>query len=187
MFASDNCYLLLSFVHVEPPAGSFIPSNYHLYDAGRLVRKIAEAMRALSPRVDELLFATEDGEILAAGLAQIFDRPYRPWRKEHPAKDGDWLCMGSAATHPHLPNDTVLTLSRALDEGVLRTATLGLPAGWRGPLVPDIIGRLTRDVEFEWSDDEEVEDVYEAIVSDEISELVRDDEAQLAAHLERFG
>ena len=38
VFASDAWYLILAFVHVEPPAGSIIPSNHHIFDAARLAR-----------------------------------------------------------------------------------------------------------------------------------------------------
>mgnify|MGYP000221072469 CR=1 FL=1 len=51
--------------------------------------------------------------------------------------------MGSASTHPHLDNKSVRWLGEALSEGVLRTAALIMPCGWRGPIVPDVIGRIT--------------------------------------------
>ncbi len=170
----------------DDPIGRFDDAAPSYGDVGRLVQKLARAVRRLTPSPGEILYATEDGEVVAAGIAQILDRPLRRWRKEISAHEGDWLCMGSAATHPHLPNEEVLSLHAALEGGVLRSLCLVLPVGWRAPIVPDLIGRLTRDDEFPWAFDDEVEDIYAAINDDPPSERPRDDEDALTAWLDRF-
>lgn len=128
-------------------------------DAGRLAQKIAEAIAESGLPIKELIHATEDGEIVAAALAQLTGKPAREWRADRPPADGSWLCMASAATHPHLPNAVVKTIQTALDQGPLRTLALILPSGWRGPLVPDVIGRITGDDELPWALDDEVDEV----------------------------
>lgn len=160
------------------------PISYR--DAGRLIRKLAGIIESITPQVQEFLYASEHGEVVAAGLSQILGRPHRAWRRELNAKDGDWLCMGSAAGHPHLPNEDVMALDRALNEGTLRSVALVLPAGWRAPIVPDVLGRLTTDDEFPWAVDDEIDDIYEAIVADDPGDdLVRDDTDALKGFLAR--
>ena len=130
-------------------------------DVARLLRTIAANIEPRFGPVRRLLHATEDGEIVAAGLSQLIGCPYLAFAKHDGVEDGDWLCMASAATHPHLPNDVVGALAAALDSGVLRTIALVLPAGWRGPIVPDVLGRLTGDDELPWAFDDEPEDALE--------------------------
>lgn len=157
-------------------------------DVGRLVDRIVRVIEAAKLPITELVHATEDGEIVAAALSQRTGKPYRQWRAERPAVDGTWLCMASAATHPHLPNNVVHTIQTALDEGTVRTLALVLPVGWRGPIVPDVIGRLTGDDELPWAIDDEVDETVERIFGASGDEapttgVARDDEAELFAHV----
>ena len=150
----------------ESTLGCFDDAPMTYGDAGRLIRKIAKILPTFG-EIQELVYATEDGEVVAAGLSQILKKPYRAWHKELNGKDGDWLCMGSAATHPHVNNETVQSLDRALMQGTLRTLCLVLPRGWRAPIVPDLVGRMTSDDEFPWEIDDEIEDIYEEMVADD--------------------
>lgn len=130
-------------------------------EAGTVVAGIAASLGALGAPITELIYATEDGEIIASALAKILNKPLREWRAEKAPVEGSWLCMASAATHPHLPNNVVKTIQAALDSGPLRTLALILPCGWRGPIVPDVIGRITGDDELPWAIDDEVSDVLD--------------------------
>jgi len=170
----------------EAEFGCFDETPITYGDAGRLIRKIAEILPKFG-EIQELVYATEDGEVVAAGLSQILKKPYRAWHKELNAKDGDWLCMGSAATHPHVNNKTVQSLDRALMQGTLRTLCLVLPRGWRAPIVPDVIGRMTTDDEFPWEIDDEIEDIYEEMVDDEpTSELIRNDAEKVEENMRAY-
>jgi hypothetical protein len=154
-------------------------------DVGRTLDRSIKAIRAAELPILELWYATEDGEIIAAALARRTGAPYAQWRTDRRPGDGAWLCMASSSTHPHLPRATVDTIQDALDEGSLFTLALILPCGWRGPLVPDVIGRITGDDELPWRIDDEVAEVLERIESaDEelTSSVVSDDEAELLAH-----
>ncbi|MEE2901663.1 MAG: hypothetical protein VYC39_05005 [Myxococcota bacterium] len=170
----------------EARFGCFDETPITYGDAGRLIRKIAEILPQFG-EIQELVYATEDGEVVAAGLSQILKKPYRAWHKELNAKDGDWLCMGSAATHPHVNNKTVQSLDQALMKGTLRTLCLVLPRGWRAPIVPDVIGRMTTDDEFLWEIDDEIEDIYEEMVDDEpTAELVRNDSEKIEENMRAY-
>ena len=156
--------------------GGFDAETISYADVGRLIQRIRYVMAQIGPEVKELLYANEDGEVVAAGLSQLIKRPYRAWNKDLNAKDGDWLCMGTAASHPHLSNDAVQSLDRALKQGTLRSLCLVLPRGWRCPVVPDLIGRVTKDDEFPWARDDEIEDIYEQILEGSPSDgLVREE------------
>ena len=152
--------------------GVFDGSPISYADAGRLIRRIHEVIVQTGKEVQELVYANEDGEVVAAGLSQLLGKPYRAWHKDLNAKDGDWLCMGSAATHPHLQNEAVQSLDRALKAGVLRSLCLVLPRGWRAPVVPDLIGRITEDDEFPWESDDEIEDSYDEMLNEDPTENV---------------
>jgi hypothetical protein len=147
------------------------------------------AIRALGLPFSELSYANEDGEVVAAAIAKRTGIPYREWRHDRVAGDGSWLCMASAATHPHQKRIDVDALQQALDAGTLRTLALILPVGWRAPLVPDVIGRLAGDDELPWAADDEVEETVE-LIFDEGEEADHDaaaDHEALGNHLERFG
>lgn len=169
--------------------GRFGMDAMALADVGALVRRIVGAIRALGLPMTTLYHATEDGEIVAAAVAEVTGLPYREWGAHRDVEDGAWLWMGSAGTHPHLANESVRALAEALDEGTLRTAALVLPCGWRSPIVPDVIGRITGDDELPWAIDDEVDETVELIFDDreESREDAADDAAVLDRHLERFG
>jgi len=177
---------LIELAQDERDGGRFGIEPLVAGDVGRLLKTIAAILEPTFGSIQTLWHATEDGEIVAAGLSQLIGCPYRQWARDTTPTDGDWLCMASAATHPHLPSDTVAALAEALDTGALRTLALVLPAGWRGPIVPDVLGRLTGDDEWPWAFDEEVEDALEMCFEGGPSQdLVRADEA-LHRDLERF-
>ena len=156
--------------------------------AGQLIRRIAASIRALGLPIASLLFADEDGEVVAAALAASTGAPAQRWRPDQQVEDGAWLCLASASAHPHLERRAVLALQEALDAGTLRTLALLLPCGWRGPLVPDVVGRIGGDDELGWSRDEEVDEVVERLLAPGASSsAARDDDEALARHLERFG
>lgn len=154
-------------------------------DAAYVMERMAKAIGALGLPLSELIYANEDGEIVAAGISRVTGKPFREWRADRAPADGSWLCMASAATHPHLPNTVVRTLQAALDEGTLRTLALVLPSGWRGPLVPDLIGRITQDDELPFSMHDEVDDVVDEMFDarEEKSGLALEDEASFLEHL----
>ncbi len=158
-------------------------------DVGTLVRRMVDAIRSLGAPLTMLYHATEDGEIVAAAMSRIAEVPYREWSSSREVEDGAWLAMGSAGTHPHLENKSVRHLAEALSTGELRTAALILPCGWRGPIVPDVIGRITGDDELPWAIDDEVDDTVELFFDpdDESKEDAADDADVLGRHIERFG
>ncbi|MEQ9496411.1 MAG: hypothetical protein RIT81_06120 [Deltaproteobacteria bacterium] len=158
-------------------------------DLGPLVRRMVATIRSMGAPLTMFYHATEDGEIVAAAMSQIAEVPYREWASTRDMEDGAWLVMGSASTHPHLDNKSVRWLGEALSGGVLRTAALIMPCGWRGPIVPDVIGRITGDDELPWAIDDEVEDTVELIFEpdDDSREDAAQDDEVLERHLERFG
>jgi hypothetical protein len=154
-----------------------------------MIDRMIGAIRNLGLPATEMLYANEDGEVAAAAIAQRLGVPYKEWRHDRTVADGSWLCMASAATHPHQKRLDVDALQLALDAGTLRTLALLLPVGWRAPLVPDVIGRLTGDDELPWTADDDVEEMVE-LIFDEREEADHDaalDHEALANHLERFG
>lgn len=167
-------------------SGRFGMDTITFRDAGRLIEKIAKTIPALGLPLTELLFATEDGEVVASALEKLTGVRARQWQADRKISDGAWLCMASAATHPHLPNAVVKTIQAAIDGGTLRTLALIMPCGWRGPIVPDLIGRITGDDEMPFAIDDEVDDVIREMY-DEAEELstmlVREDSAALQQHL----
>jgi hypothetical protein len=187
MMALEYGATLIELATDPTDSGRFGMETITFRDCGRLLEKIAKAITALGLPIHELLFATEDGEIVATGLEKLTGKPAKQWQADRKIADGSWLCMASAATHPHLPNLVVKTIQTALDQGTLRTLALILPCGWRGPLVPDLIGRITGDDEMPFAIDDEVEDVLGEIF-DESQEpstmLVREDGEELARHLD---
>jgi tetratricopeptide (TPR) repeat protein len=157
------------------------------FDLGRLLDRMAKVLGDLGARPTLLLYATEDGEIVAAALSEKLGVPYREVRHDRPILEGEWLCMGSAGTHPHVGKQVVAMIQEALDSGTLRTLALVLAAGWRAPIVPDLIGRITGDDELPWRIDDEVEDVLSRMKDEDEGHTrdYRSDEQALAAHLER--
>jgi hypothetical protein len=180
---------LLVEVATDPKdGGRFGMDAILVRDAGRLIGRSLQAIAKAGLVMNELTYATEDGEIVAAAIHRITGKPYREWRADRMPEDGAWLCMASAGTHPHLPNPVVQTIQAALEEGTLRTLALVLACGWRGPLVPDVIGRITGDDELSWAIDDEVDEVLERMFGEdeELSrDLAKNDEAELFAHAER--
>lgn len=156
------------------------------YDVGRLLDRMVQVWRSLGTSPKELLYATEDGEIVAAGLGQRLGVPVKEVRHDRPIGEGAWYCMASAGTHPHVANHTVKVLHEALATGVLRSAALILPAGWRAPLVPDLIGRITGDDELPWGLTDEVDETLERMSDDSegTTDDWLDDQGALESHLE---
>lgn len=184
--------LLLELARDAGDGGRFGMDPVTARDAGRLVLGAIEAIRALGLPLRECLFANEDGEIVAAAIARKAGVAVKEWRAQRVIGDGTWLCMASAATHPHVPNVQVQEIQDALDRGTLRTFALILPSGWRGPLVPDLVGRVTGDDELPWAIDDEVEETVDRIFGEGAADeepptegLVSGDGAALLAHLER--
>jgi tetratricopeptide (TPR) repeat protein len=180
--------LLVELAADPGDGGRFGMDAIAVRDAGRLIGRMLDAIARIEAPMNECLYATEDGEIVAAAINKITGKPCREWRADRPGADGSWLCMASAATHPHLPNAVVETIQRALDEGTVRTLALVLPCGWRGPLVPDVIGRITGDDELPWTVDDEVDEVLERIFGEDeemTAGLARDDDGEIRAHAER--
>ncbi|MCK6550855.1 hypothetical protein L6R52_33770 [Myxococcota bacterium] len=175
--------VLVELAEDPSDGGRFGMDAVAVRDVGRLVDRMLRAIDAAKLPITELLHATEDGEIIAAALSHRTGKPYRQWRADRPPAEGSWLCMASAATHPHLPNTVVQTIQSALDEGTVRTLAIVLPVGWRGPIVPDVIGRLTGDDELPWAIDDEVDETVERIFGDDepTTGVARDDEPELFA------
>ena len=70
---------------------------------------------------------------------------------------------------------------------MLRSLALVLPCGWRGPLVPDVVGRITGDDELPWAIDDEVDETVELIFEeDERGEPAVSDPEALERHIERL-
>ena len=155
-------------------------------DAGLLINRIADTLRLLGTEISEFLYASEDGEIVATALSQKLGVECRGFAAEISLSPGAWLCMGSANTHPHIANKHVQALQAALDQGKLSVLSLVLPWGWRGPLVPDVIGRISGDDEFAWDIDTEVEDAIEEMESSPPTSEARKDWDTLTAHIERY-
>lgn len=181
--------LLVELAEDGADGGRFGMSPMTFGDVGALITRILKAIRQLGLPFRDLYYADEDGEIVAAAIAERSGLPAREWRHDRTVEDGSWLCMASAATHPHQKRIDVDALQEALNGGRLRTVALMLPVGWRAPLVPDVVGRLTGDDELPWAIDDEVDETVE-LIFDEAEEptgdAVEDDEA-LANHVERFG
>jgi hypothetical protein len=97
--------------------------------------------------------------------------------------------MAPAGTHPHQCRIDCDALQHALDAGTLRTLSLLLPVGWRAPLVPDVVGRLTGDDELPWRIDDEVDEMVELIFDsrEEADHDAAADPEVLRNHIERFG
>ncbi len=181
--------LLVELAASREDGGRFGMDRIELGDLGPLIDRMTGAIRELGVPFTELFYANEDGEIVAAAIAEHTGLPTREWRHDRTVSDGSWLCMASASTHPHLARLDVDALQRALDEGTLRTLAIMLPVGWRAPLVPDVIGRLTGDDELPWTADDDVTEIVELIFDDRekaVHDAASDPEA-LANHLERFG
>lgn len=122
-----------------------------------------QAMAVAGLPAERWLYAHEDGEVLAEWLARRTERPALPWRHGMTVTDGDWLCMGSAAAHPHVGRPDVLALHDALETSPLRSLALVLPPGARAPWVPDLIGAIRRDDDLPWTAADDPEDVLEAL------------------------
>lgn len=180
--------LLIELAADPADGGRFGMDPTAIRDAGRLLSRMLAAIAQAGLTIAECLYANEDGEIVAAAVAKQTRAAYREWRPDRAPADGAWLCMASAATHPHLPSTTVHTIQQALDEGTLRTLALVLPSGWRGPLVPDLIGRISGDDELPWAIDDEVDDVVSEMFDDRhdlTTGLIRDDQREIHDHVER--
>jgi hypothetical protein len=181
--------LLVELAASSEDGGRFGMDRIKLGDLGALIDRMIAAIRELGLPFSELLYANEDGEIAAAAIAERTSLPYREWRHDRAVADGSWLCMASAGTHPHQKRIDVDALQDALDRGTLRTLAFVLPVGWRAPLVPDVVGRLTGDDELPWTADDDVEETVE-LIFDEREEADHDaavDHEALHNHLERFG
>jgi tetratricopeptide (TPR) repeat protein len=181
--------LLVELAAAPEDGGRFGMDRIKFGDLGPLIDRMIGAVRELGVPFSELCFANEDGEIVAAAIAQRTGLPVNEWRHDREVVDGAWLCMASAGTHPHQSRIDVDALQHALDAGTLRTLSLVLPVGWRAPLVPDVIGRLTGDDELPWTIDDEVEEMVELIFDDREAadhDAAVDAEA-LRNHVERFG
>lgn len=164
--------------------GRFGAAAISYKDVGRLVGRMLGAITAAQLPFEEVTFATADGAIVAAAIARITGKAVHEWSAERPPLDGTWLCMGSVATHPELPNPAVRALQAALDEGTLRSLALLLPFGTRGPLVPDFVGRLTVDDELPWRPGDGEDDVVDRLFTADdnaTDDLVRDDEQAIDA------
>jgi hypothetical protein len=173
----------------DSDAGRFGMDPMKFGDIGPLVDRMIAAIRQLGLPLRDLYYANEDGEIMAAAVAERTGLDYREWRHERPVRDGSWLCMASAATHPHQKRIDVDALQKALDAGTLRTLSLILPVGWRAPLVPDVVGRLCGDDELPWAIDDEVDEMVD-LIFDEHEERNGDaapDHDALEGFIERFG
>lgn len=181
--------LLVEMASDRADGGRFGMAPMTLGDVGALIDRTVSAIRQLGLPFTELYYANEDGEIVAAALAERTGLPTREWRHDRTIADGSWLCMASAATHPHQKRLDVDALQQALDEGRMRTMALMLPVGWRAPLVPDVVGRLTGDDELPWAIDDEVDETVELIFDEreERSGDAADDGDVFANHIERLG
>jgi hypothetical protein len=180
--------LLVELAHDARDGGRFGMDPIAVRDVDRTLDRMLRVISAAGLEVKELLFATEDGEVVAEALARRTGAPSKPWRADRSPQVGAWLCMASASTHPHLPHSAVESLQVALDEGWLMTLALVLPCGWRGPLVPDVVGRITGDDELPWAIDDEIAEVIERMKDEDeelTASLVRDDEEEMLAHAKR--
>jgi hypothetical protein len=181
--------LLVEIASDTGDGGRFGMDRIELGDVGPLIDRMIGAVRELGVPFSELYWANEDGEVIATAIASRTGLAAREWRHDREAADGAWLCMASAGTHPHQSRIDVDALQRALDAGTLRTLALMLPVGWRAPLVPDVIGRLTGDDELPWTVDDDVDETVELIFDpseDARHDAARDPDA-LHRHLERMG
>ncbi len=181
--------LLVELARSPKDGGRFSMEPPKLGDVAAVLERMLGAIRQLGVPMKTLYFANEDGEIIAAALSEKTDCPYKQWTADRKVEDGDWLCLASAGTHPHLRRPAVQALQQALDDGLMRSLALVLPCGWRGPIVPDVVGRLTGDDEFPWAIDDEVDETVELIFeeTDERGEEATKDPEALQAHIERFG
>lgn len=181
--------VLVEVAKDDADGGRFGMDPMGLADVGKLVDRIIASVRALGLPIESLFHATEDGEIIAAAIAERIDKPYFEWSATRQVKEGDWLVMASAGTHPHIENRAVRTLHDALEEGTLRSMALILPCGWRGPIVPDVVGRITGDDELPWAIDDEVDETVELIFDERetSNEDAKADVDVLDRHIERFG
>jgi hypothetical protein len=181
--------LLVELAQDLDDGGRFGLDAIRLGDVRRTIDRTIAAIRWLGTPIEEVFYANEDGEIVAAAIRDRNGVPAREWRHDRAVSGGSWLAMASAATHPHQRRDDVDALQRALDEGKLRTLALILPVGSRAPLVPDVVGRLAMDDELPWALDDEVDDTLELLFDEEADAAgdARDDADLLEAHVERFG
>ncbi|MBK6685858.1 MAG: hypothetical protein IPG45_15405 [Deltaproteobacteria bacterium] len=185
-FAVEYGSILVELAKDPKDGGRFGMQAMTPFDVGRLLDRMVRVWRNLGVLPKELLYATEDGEIVATGLGQRLAVPVKEVRHDRPIVEGAWYCMASAGTHPHVANPIVRVLHEALNAGVLRSAALILPAGWRAPLVPDLIGRITGDDELPWGLTDEVDETLERMLDDSegATDDWLDDGPALEAHLE---
>lgn len=186
-FAAEYGSILVELARAAHDGGRFGMEVMTPPDIARLLDRMVGVWRHLGVVPSELLYATEDGEIIAAALSQRTGVPAKEVRHDVPIKEGAWYCMASAATHPHVANTTVRVLHEALATGSLRSLALLLPAGWRAPLVPDLIGRISGDDELPWGLTDEVDETLERMFDDDEGQTDDwiDDAPALLAHLER--
>ena len=181
--------LLVEVAKEKADSGRFGMDVMKLGDVGRTLERMVDAIRKLGLPLSTLYYANEDGEIIAAAIAEKTGLDFREWRHERSVDEGTWLCMASAGTHPHQKRIDVDALSAELDKGVMRTLALMLPVGWRAPIVPDVVGRLTGDDELPWAIDDEVDETVDLIFDDreDRAEDAAEDDDALATIIERFG